>query len=618
MKRQTLKLTGLLLLSMFIACQDELVTEPNIDSENIELSSEDPEKYLDEKYKSVDIDQFKKSLFFEKIERKNESIFNSTNNTQTNIADSLDLSLAVEFSLEDTTYYTVPFFNYFDNHFVNLYIKEFDNTIEAFRLEYEQGIDSLNISGELIELENNPIAASVIEDHGWDCYTIYFEYVTEGNTDCQPEQVTTESYHFCQYTGGGGGGGIPSGGDSPSPGGGGIGGGFPTTTPIQPQNCIGDPDCDANLYQDCLNNGISDYCWQFCESPTFMGCYGEPRALYDLFNEFNLGLSLQEIDALDGYGQEMISYLGSNNNSYKRNRVASFARTRLELSNARWDRFLELYALLENNPNALLEDCFDSSDDYPIEFWSDLASFVPDITVKSRIQSEGEDWSIQDINHASGARVNLDYFSVKINNFGDIDNDGNTDTPQEFFEYWRKNFNDFVDTDISEFNYYETPHDQDLWQSNNPLTTIINIDIQTPFGGDDGAVICSDYCYCTESHWIFTTLKGPWGSSQENPGWHPVSGNRQFGYKINSDGTYTVYVKGADRTSNPRTSLLWGQPAYWGGDNLWESLQDKMVEKINESDGNAQAIQAVKKRPWYNKIKEKLIQSTPLTYIECQ
>jgi hypothetical protein len=66
------------------------------------------------------------------------------------------------------------------------------------------------------------------------------------------------------------------------------------------------------------------------------------------------------------------------------------------------------------------------------------------------------------------------------------------------------------------------PQDEALWNSSNPLSTIISISIAL----DDGNVVCSDFQSCC---WVFTTLQALWKPFTWKDGVHPVSGNRQFG-----------------------------------------------------------------------------------------
>ena len=68
--------------------------------------------------------------------------------------------------------------------------------------------------------------------------------------------------------------------------------------------------------------------------------------------------------------------------------------------------------------------------------------------------------------------VNLDYFSVNITSLPKNPNTNNPYTADEFLDYVRRNFNDFVNDSNFE-PYCEIPSmcqtETDLWNSNNPL-----------------------------------------------------------------------------------------------------------------------------------------------------
>ncbi len=185
-----------------------------------------------------------------------------------------------------------------------------------------------------------------------------------------------------------------------------------------------------------------------------------------------------------------------------------------------------LNSMLDNNPFLLLED------ECNFVAWSQLTQFVPPQSVKNRILELQEnyegpfgDWNIQDLDDAEGALVNLDYFSVTVNTLPKKANSSQRYTAQELLDHIRKNINEFVNTGASRFEPFNEiflsvntgVDESQLWQSSNPLETVIGIDI--PF--DDGAVICSEYSY---DLWRFSTLEAPWFGN------HPVSGNREFGY----------------------------------------------------------------------------------------
>lgn len=184
---------------------------------------------------------------------------------------------------------------------------------------------------------------------------------------------------------------------------------------------------------------------------------------------------------------------------------------------------------------------------------------------------------VLDIDNAYSSVVNLDYFSVNISTLPIIN--GQRATPQQLLAHIRTNLNSFVDPSLSSFapyNYYGV-NDTQLWNSINPIGAIISIDIEGP---DNGSVIVSN---CTPTSWTFSTIKDPYN------GTHPVSGNREFGYTINTDGSYTFYTKGVDRLTD-----IWGTMAqstlnipFDKADALWMSFQNKISAFVNNNNGKA-------------------------------
>ena len=105
----------------------------------------------------------------------------------------------------------------------------------------------------------------------------------------------------------------------------------------------------------------------------------------------------------------------------------------------------------------------------------------------------------------------------------------------------------------------------------------------------------------TPSSWIFSTIKDPLN------GLHPVSGNREFGFTKNMNVSYTYYIKGVDRITDPFVNLanvlttkninnLDGAPLKLA-DWLWESLQDGISDYISKSGGKA-TVKQIKPPPY--------------------
>jgi hypothetical protein len=104
-------------------------------------------------------------------------------------------------------------------------------------------------------------------------------------------------------------------------------------------------------------------------------------------------------------------------------------------------------------------------------------------------------------------------------------------------------------------------------------------------------------------------------------GFHPVSGNRQFGIKLLSNGKYEIFTKGVDRlwfqnpggpTINATGKLiayLMEPVAFTAADLLWESFQDKTTRYVNINGGNATGHVTEKKRPKVSSALKHLLKS---------
>ncbi|WP_192821638.1 hypothetical protein [Rufibacter sp. LB8] len=296
------------------------------------------------------------------------------------------------------------------------------------------------------------------------------------------------------------------------------------------------------------------------------------------------------------------------------------------------DKIVEdVYAPTEEElENATYEKPFALLPDVPcdiVQQWVTLAKFTVTLAQKQKVEGIVSQISVYaptptsgygvpvtinylskvlDIDNAFSSVVNMDYFGVKVNTLPVIN--GQQLTPQQFLNLIRLNINNFVDSENSEFtpyNHYNID-DRALWSSTNPLGAIVSIDI---FGPRNGSVIVSNY---TSNSWTFSTLKDPFN------GVHPVSGNRQFGYSTNSDGSYTFYTRGVDRLSD-----IWitaSQPTATIGipfsqaDALWTSFQDKIKLYVNNNGGSASANSITEKyRPDWSALKAVVDGKKPLS-----
>lgn len=110
-------------------------------------------------------------------------------------------------------------------------------------------------------------------------------------------------------------------------------------------------------------------------------------------------------------------------------------------------------------------------------------------------------------------------------------------------------------------------------------------------------------------------------------GSHPVSGNRQFGIKQLSNGSYEFYIRAADRarinwvvssmswlTGNNSTEIF-----YEITDQAWNNLMTNVVSLINDPDNGGVASQnaPIIMRPDWDEVKNKL-KSNEIMTIPCK
>src|SRR5690606_7920022 len=266
--------------------------------------------------------------------------------------------------------------------------------------------------------------------------------------------------------------------------------------------------------------------------------------------------------------------------------------------------FLE--SLLVANPFLLLEiDCDQ------IAHWQALAQHTAPQSVQDKIGNLPSNWAndfeIQPLDEANGTIVNLDYFSVNVTQLPNNPDTGQQFTPNGFLDYIRRNFNDFVDG--STFDpYCKIPSmcqtETDLWNSSNPLGSVIYIDIS----GDDGVVVCTEY---TNSYWYFMTMNAPYAGN------HPVSGTRQFGYEQNPNGSYDFFVRGVDRIDSGILETLASSIIFGGADDLWESFQTKTKQFVNNRGGTSSILTPTKNRPDWEEVQDVLQGNKPISDLGC-
>ena len=280
------------------------------------------------------------------------------------------------------------------------------------------------------------------------------------------------------------------------------------------------------------------------------------------------------------------------------------------------DRIALLQSILDQDPYFLIP-C-----DYLSQFQA-MGSFQAPQPVRDRLNTLNnayETWLAQNgfapstepefnllmLDNAAGTVVNCDYFPIKITVLPTIN--GVQWTPQQVFEYFKNNINSVINTSIAEFEPYEdlVVNDETLWNSANPFTALLHIDMI-----DDGSVIISDYQVTPNlCRMKASTLNSPIDYD------HPVSGTREWGIQSDPNGGFFFYTTAVDRMTQKFTEVVddiittfGGASGFSKGDDLWRSLQNKMMEFINTNGGQAQLYSNdyVAARPDYSAIRDFLL-----------
>ena len=213
----------------------------------------------------------------------------------------------------------------------------------------------------------------------------------------------------------------------------------------------------------------------------------------------------------------------------------------------------------------------------------------------------------------------MDFFPVTISQFPTNPVTGQPYTPQEFYNYFRLNINQFVGATGVSFvpSTITGVSESNLWNSANPLNSIVSINIPA----DSGSVICSNY---TTSHWYFTTLTTPYAFSwteDDYDGYHPVSGNREFGYYPDVNGNYVFYVRGVDRVHRKNVERIARQinanGEFADSDILWNTMKQNLKNYVNNNGGTAVLNVNQIYRPNWNDVKDVLNGIKPLSDLGC-
>lgn len=230
--------------------------------------------------------------------------------------------------------------------------------------------------------------------------------------------------------------------------------------------------------------------------------------------------------------------------------------------------------------------------------WQELIRFFPpaDITNALRSKMTGiavwDGWPVQRFDRAHGP-INLDHYPVKVTRMPSVD--GQHLSPEAMLERVRLGLNDIVDNRFANF----APYDDDeaaIWTSPNPEKAVLHIDMR--MGGawanpDDGSVACTR---SRPDHWIFSTI---WTIGDI---FHPVTGNRRFGFVPGDGGSVMFYTRGADRPAQLHDAAL-QDTIFSGAHSLWMSFQQGLKAWVDGHGGAAEIVTATSERYDWDAVK---------------
>jgi hypothetical protein len=115
------------------------------------------------------------------------------------------------------------------------------------------------------------------------------------------------------------------------------------------------------------------------------------------------------------------------------------------------------------------------------------------------------------------------------------------------------------------------------------------------------------------NYWVFTTVEDKFIGGD---GYHPVSGNRMFGYTI-ENGKYIYFTKGSDNAW-ASISVISTLISYNGGAALWEDFQEKVCAFVNQHGGICSVETPDRRKPSEYLVVALLKGNIPITKIPCK
>jgi len=177
---------------------------------------------------------------------------------------------------------------------------------------------------------------------------------------------------------------------------------------------------------------------------------------------------------------------------------------------------------------------------------------------------------VQDIETTGVGNVNLDFYSLTFN--------ANGKSPEQWLTVFRKELDRYIYKDTSYSVGAFDDESERLWNSDRPLGAILVFNLSQLLGVpfERGAVVVS----CVDStSFIFSTVSI---HGTLNPGDHPVSGNRGFGFVKNLDGSINFFTKAADRLkgNNNTFKAIGSERTFSLGAEVWNRLLDNLMNEM--------------------------------------
>ena len=309
------------------------------------------------------------------------------------------------------------------------------------------------------------------------------------------------------------------------------------------------------------------------------------------------------------------------------------------ISDSKFERYKELYDLIKENPWVLLEDCIVGSG-LDTSHYLDLYNLPFPQECSDRLTNSLGLGPHQPITDGNVPLANIDYYGVEITNYPDFDNDGIPDSESEMYQAFRNNFVELASGEKENFQFscdvpgnptdtgdiswtFEPATSQDAidFVSDDPIGSVLFIeaeatDVLPNIAADDGAIIMIHF---NNHDWTIATI------NSDNNGTQPFSGNRQWGWYINSNGNFEFFTRAVDvakisKLFNilPGSNTECQQDTYYNvAEVTWENMQEEIAQWVNDHDGQATIAPKTAIRVDKNMIEELLTSNETINEINC-